>query len=164
MRRIRLFRGPRLGHMVVAMPILTERLVVRPWTSEDRDDLSEMVGEVTAKEMRRLVRADFIWQVGDHISFAMESNEHHKVIGEVTITLHSVEVPGRAVEVGWSLNHVFEGNNYAYEAVTAVLEFAYFKIGADKATAKINAKNKRSIALAERLGFDLEYPTDGVDA
>ena len=66
-------------------------------------------------------------------------------------------------EISWSIwTPEHEGKGYAYEAAVAAREFAYTNLGWTTATSNIDAENRRSIALAERLGctIDRSYTED----
>ena len=56
-------------------------------------------------------------------------------------------------ELGWTVwhDHV-EGTGYAFEAASCARDFAFDELGWETAVSYIDAPNKRSIALAERLG------------
>jgi RimJ/RimL family protein N-acetyltransferase len=56
-------------------------------------------------------------------------------------------------EIGWTLwTAAAEGKGYAFEAARAALAHAFGALGWDTAVSYIDARNARSIALAERLG------------
>lgn len=64
-------------------------------------------------------------------------------------------------ELGWMLWDQAEGKGYAQEAAVAAREYAYGTLGWTTAVSYIDRPNKRSIALAERLGCtrDRSAPT-----
>jgi RimJ/RimL family protein N-acetyltransferase len=59
------------------------------------------------------------------------------------------------VTVGWRFSPTVWGNGYATEAATAVLDQAFTTMGLDRVGCVTNAENRRSVALAERLGMRL---------
>ncbi len=69
-------------------------------------------------------------------------------------------------EVGWSLIQNAEGKGYALEAALKSREYAYGTLGWTTAISLIGAGNKRSEALAKRMGavFDYEYKHPGYGA
>ncbi|MEM9098831.1 MAG: GNAT family N-acetyltransferase [Pseudomonadota bacterium] len=59
-------------------------------------------------------------------------------------------------EMSWSVYAKVEGKGYAREAAIAAREHAYNVLGWDTAVSYIDPENTRSIALAERLGCQLD--------
>lgn len=60
-------------------------------------------------------------------------------------------------EIGWSIwSADAEGRGFATEAVRAVRDHAFHAMGWNTAVSYIDARNQRSIALAERLGASLD--------
>jgi ribosomal-protein-alanine N-acetyltransferase len=63
-------------------------------------------------------------------------------------------VDGRErLELGWALHHRFWGQGYATEIGRAGLAFAFNDLGADEVLSFTEARNRRSRAVMERLGF-----------
>lgn len=58
-----------------------------------------------------------------------------------------------AVTVGWRFSPTVWGRGYATEAATAVLDQAFTTMGLDRVGCVTNAENRRSVAVAERLGM-----------
>lgn len=70
-----------------------------------------------------------------------------------------------AVEVGWRLDPDAWGRGYATEAATAALQRAFEVLELDQVTSLPQVDNPRSVAVAERIGMQLERietapPTD----
>ena len=69
------------------------------------------------------------------------------------------------VEVGWRLARSGWGRGYATEAGRAALAVGFGQLGLPEVVSLIHPDNRRSIAVAERLGLTLErtatHPTDG---
>jgi len=65
-------------------------------------------------------------------------------------------VHAHEVEVGWRLHPSFWGKGYATEAGRAALAAARDHLGLDRVIAVIDPANAASIAVATRLGLDLE--------
>ena len=62
-------------------------------------------------------------------------------------------------DIGWSVLPPYCGHGYAYEAASAVLQFAWQNVGVSRLTAFVDAKNVPSIGLAEKLGLRYESMT-----
>lgn len=61
-----------------------------------------------------------------------------------------------AFEVGYWCRSRCTGRGYATEAAGALTRFAFETLGARRVELRIDARNDRSVAVAERLGFALE--------
>lgn len=70
-------------------------------------------------------------------------------LGDVGVT-HPVRFP--EPEMGWTLTADAEGKGYAFEAATAALKWYWADTSADSVVSYIDPANKRSRALAEKLG------------
>ncbi|MFJ6719586.1 MULTISPECIES: GNAT family N-acetyltransferase [unclassified Streptomyces] len=62
--------------------------------------------------------------------------------------------PVGEIEIGWRLGRASWGKGYAYAAALATLERVR-EAGVSRVVAMIDARNARSVAVAERLGMDL---------
>jgi len=80
--------------------------------------------------------------------------EDARVIG--TCTLFAInESQGRA-ELGYALGHEYWGRGYMKEALTALVDFAFGKLGMRRLEADIDPRNAGSLHAVERLGFRRE--------
>ena len=61
------------------------------------------------------------------------------------------------LEIGWALRHVFWGRGYATEIGRAGLDFAFHELDADEVVSFTEARNTRSRAVMERLGFQYSH-------
>ncbi|WP_282603413.1 GNAT family N-acetyltransferase [Paracoccus sp. PARArs4] len=60
-------------------------------------------------------------------------------------------------EIGWTIwSGAAEGRGFAHEAAVAARDHAFGTLGWDTAVSYVDARNTRSIALAERLGATLD--------
>jgi len=70
------------------------------------------------------------------------------------------------LEIGWALLRPFWGQGYATEIGRAGVAFAFEELGADEIISYTEARNARSRAVMERLGFrysqDFNFEADGV--
>jgi RimJ/RimL family protein N-acetyltransferase len=62
----------------------------------------------------------------------------------------------RQVEVGITLDPARQGQGYASEALTAVLDYLFHHLGKHRVTATTDAENRPAAALLQRLGFRRE--------
>lgn len=86
--------------------------------------------------------------------------ENDKVIGRAGLSNRQVDGINE-LELGYVIDEQYQGCGYAYEACTAVCEFAKEQLYAEKLVCFIEKKNIPSVRLAEKLGF---YPVTEVCA
>jgi RimJ/RimL family protein N-acetyltransferase len=150
-------------------PIRTARLMLRPLTLADADAL---VSYRSIPEVCRYVpfepmdhdtvtaRIDGIWaqtaitEQGQAITFGIEREDTHELIGDVILFFHSET--HRSGEIGWVLNPVHSGRGYATEAARAVLGLGFDVLGLRRVVARVDARNIASQRLCERLGMRRE--------
>jgi [ribosomal protein S5]-alanine N-acetyltransferase len=80
------------------------------------------------------------------------------VLRERGLAIGSVNLKGRPtregrVEIGYGLIDAFHGHGYAREAVTALLAWVFAHPEVREVVAEIEPDNRRSVHLAESLGF-----------
>jgi RimJ/RimL family protein N-acetyltransferase len=150
-----------------ASPIRTERLLLRPLTPDDLDDV--LVYQSDAEVLRYMLwpprdraasrehlerRVDLVRLAhdGDGLVLAIEAQESPgRVIGEVNVRLTSVA--DRQAEVGWILSPSFQGRGYAFEAASRMLELCFETLGSHRVRAELDPRNTASVALCRRLGM-----------
>ncbi|SDL76439.1 GNAT family N-acetyltransferase [Nonomuraea jiangxiensis] len=157
-------------------PIRTARLVLRPIRARDADDIHayQRLPEVVAylpwplrdreashehTELRTKQRA--LAADGDGVALAIVlpgepgigGGGEGRVIGDLTLILTSAA--HAQVAVGWVLHPDFQGQGYAREAATALLDLAT-GLGAHRIAASVDTANEPSQALCERLGLRKE--------
>ena len=158
----------------VRLPITTDRLVLRPHTMDDLDDLvvfhsdPEVVRyvpwpvrdrEETEQTLRvKLTQTELVAH-GQWLVLAVEVRATGRVIGEVLLKWAS----DRQGEVGFALGRDHQGQGYAAEAATAMLRLGFDDLGFHRITAVVIEGNATSARLLGRLGFRQEARfVDGV--
>ncbi|RKR75741.1 GNAT family N-acetyltransferase [Frondihabitans australicus] len=153
--------------MFDASPIRTRRLLLRPLTAGDLDDV--VVYQSDAETLRYMFwpvrdRAASIEHLaeraarthlendGDALVLAIETlDEPGRVIGEVNLRLTSVA--HRQAEIGWILNPAHQGHGFAFEAAARMVDLCFDELGSHRVHAELDARNLASAALCRRLGF-----------
>ncbi|WP_136708366.1 GNAT family protein [Agromyces sp. H66] len=170
-------RFPFDASVLVAEPLRTERLVLRPLEASDAADvyeyqrLPEVIRylpwperdrtegyEHTAKRAAgRVLAAD-----GDFVFFAAvlpgtpatDDPARDRVIGDFMIRVSSVQ--HAQLELGWVLHPDFQGQGFAREAAQSLLDFTFEALNPHRVQAFLDARNGASAALCVRLGMRRE--------
>jgi RimJ/RimL family protein N-acetyltransferase len=150
-------------------PIRTERLVIRPMTPDDADDVHSYQSredvcryllhdprsrDEVAEWVLKYAAATELAKDHDWIQPAIEltmADGSRRVIGNLYLNIVSLESLG--AEIGWTLHPDFFGKGYAAEAATALLDLAFGPIGLHRVRAELDPRNDASIALCLRLGM-----------
>ena len=145
-------------------PLITERLHVRPFTTEDVDvgfalwsdpDVGRFTGgaHATVAQSRALIAAHLHNQrVHGFSLWAVEERDGGRLVGEVG--LQPLEGSGPEIEIGWAFGPAAWGHGYATEAANAWLEHAFTTFGLDEVIAVVRPENEASHRVARRLGME----------
>jgi Acetyltransferases, including N-acetylases of ribosomal proteins len=90
-----------------------------------------------------------LWHLFGHGALMIELTETGECVGQVGIN-HGPLFPEK--ELGWLLYEGHEGNGYAFEAASALRDWAFATGGLTTLVSYIDPANVRSIAVVERLG------------
>lgn len=151
-------------------PVLTSRLSLRPLTDQDADSLAARyslpevhryipIGPLTVEEVRVRLQSgpwsrSTLESEGEILTLGVEITSTGALIGDVmlfwTSTTHG------SGEIGWVIHPDFGGHGFGTESVRALLRLAFDELGLHRVVARIDARNTRSLHLAERLGMRQE--------
>lgn len=145
----------------------TERLLLRPQTMDDwsayaglmmSDHAVYMEGPHTMAEAWGLFCHDLAqWPLLGCGALMFDSRETGECLGQVGIN-HGPLFPEH--EIGWLVYPEAQGKGYAFEAATALRDWAFYTRGLATLVSHIDPDNHRSRRLAERLGAVLELDAD----
>lgn len=152
------------------MIIETERLILRPFTEDDSEDVYEYLKEpaVNCFACMKLnsvdeAKEEMKKRIGEtEYYFAITLKESGKVIGEIdaypeTGEPHADENSVRdTFSPCWMLNAKYQGNGYAFEAAHAFYEYLFNQKGARRIYAYVEDYNLPSQHLCEKLGMRRE--------
>jgi len=153
-------------------PVLaTDRLVARPWTTSEgdlavaydiysRNDVARWLGSPIEPDQIRTRVQHWSTPTGDptYGVWAVEERANPGVpIGSVL--LRPLPPALEDVEIAWHLHPDHWGKGYATEIGRAAAERA-FQTGIDEVFAIVRPGNRRSTAVARRLGMDYVGTTD----
>jgi RimJ/RimL family protein N-acetyltransferase len=150
-------------------PLVTERLVLRPFTRGDvdavhayrrREDVARYLFDVPlSREECALAIQQRIGQVtleaeGDKVVLAVDLAANGALIGEVSLIWRSVDA--RQGEVGWIFDPEYQGHGYATEAANAMLDLGFGPGDMHRISARCDVRNEASWRLMERIGMRRE--------
>ncbi|MEV0899818.1 GNAT family protein [Actinoplanes sp. NPDC049802] len=149
------------------MLLTTERLILRRFRASDAPVLSAYRSDPEVAryqsweapfplERAQIAVRNFAAGSPDkagHFQYAVELAAEETLIGDVYVRLHDNL---RQAEIGFTFAGPYQKRGFATEAVSAVLDRLFGRQGLHKVTGECDARNVRSAALMERLGFRRE--------
>ena len=156
--------------------IVTERLVLRPFTDVDRAPFAELnthplVVESLGESPSRAESDALVDRFSEEMAregwglWAVEVAGGQPFVGMVGLHRVNAALPcAPAVEVGWRLHPDHWGHGYATEAAAASLRFGFDEAQLDEIVAFTTTLNTRSQAVMERIGMvrdpsgDFDHP------
>ena len=149
-------------------PIETERLLLRPFRSDDLDAFCAIHADpdvvhylyfdTPTREAARIMlekrqRQVDLLRAGDKLILALELRGGG-VIGDVFLTWLSEE--HQKGEIGFVLHAAHQGKGLAREAAEAMLQLGFETLGLHRIEGHLDARNAASAKLLERLGMRRE--------
>ncbi len=118
---------------------------LRPWMpwANDHQSVEETRTWIVRSLAERLLRESFnlsIWEIASD-----------RLLG--AIGLHPRGWDSRAFEIGYWVRASAQGHGYVSEAVRLLTDYAFAVLSATRVAIHCDARNQRSAAVAERLGF-----------
>lgn len=150
-------------------PLRTERLLLRPMTEADFDDLFAFQSDpdVTRYVMydardrdgmraalAAKIRETELFRDGDALSLAVTVPPSPTVIGELNLFLRSTV--HRTGELGYVFHPAYQGHGYAPEAARAVMRVAFEEFRLRRVIARCDSRNAASWHVMEKLGMRRE--------
>ena len=150
--------------------LATERLILRPPTAADADDVLAAVtasypelhrwmewargpyGIEQARQFCADARAGF--DDGRDFTALLTLADDDRFIGVASILARDEAVP--SFEIGYWVHTEHTGRGYATEATEVLTRLAFEDRGGRRVELRMDEGNRRSQAVAERLGFELE--------
>lgn len=167
--------GTRTTPPVPALPLRTERLVLRTVVPGDREVIGRYCAdpEVTRylpfpaldeegliQRMERLVSGTTPAEVGEHLALAVE--HQGVVVGDLMLRFsaqHGPDDPPSIAELGWVFAPEHGGRGLATEAAGALVDLAFATYPLHRLMARLDPRNTASARLCERLGMRHEAHT-----
>lgn len=150
------------------IPIHSERLIIRMVQSEDGDQLfqyrsnahvNQFQGWIpkTIEEVHYFIAHKVATEVnlpGTWAQWVMIRKDTQQLIGDIGI--HFLLADSFQAELGCTLDHLHQGNGYATEALSEMINYLFGELNKHRIIASIDPRNHASIRLFERLGFRRE--------
>lgn len=144
----------------------TQRLILRPF--EDRDiipfstyrsdpEVARYQGweaPYSIQQAEQFVAAEKTRQraqPGQWVQVAMELKATGEMIGDCAF--YCLENDPRQAEIGFTLARSFQGQGYATEAITCLLDYLFGDLGLHRVRANCDPENAASARLLERVGM-----------
>lgn len=152
--------------LVLDPPLVTSRLVVRPFREGDVDEVHAMrndddviryipwtrgTREQAQSWLADRMAEDRLAREGDNAAWAVERREDGRLLGSVNAWWRSER--HQAAEVGFAFAQHAQGQGYASEAMTALLDALFDRLPAHRVTGRADARNTASARLMSRLGM-----------
>ncbi len=144
-------------------PINTTRLTLRAF---NKNDAAALAGYRNHPEVAKLQSwDDYTLEQTQSLIEKMQLLEHPKLDQwyQVAVTLDGkligdfgFKLEDRQAELGFSFDPIYQGQGYATESATALLEFAFTTLKLHRVHATTDPRNTSSMRLLERLGFRQE--------
>jgi RimJ/RimL family protein N-acetyltransferase len=148
-------------------PLMTARLLLRPWQMEDLDTYHQLMGDpevvrylygepLTREQSEESLghRSPVITEPDRWMNLAVVVSATGLVAGEVGLCWHS-DVH-RHAEIGYTFLPAHRGQGYATEAAAAMVELAFTALDAHRVSAQLDARNTASGRVLQRLGMRFE--------
>lgn len=155
----------------MSLVLETERLCVRELEPGDPPFVSQMLGDPNTmrfwpRPYTTIESADWIERhrkryESDGHGYWLLSLRSGEPLGQVGVLTQDVRLPaglkpsGPVIGLGYILHHPFWGCGYATEAAGACLDWAFANKGVPFVVALIRPENVPSIAVARRLGMEI---------
>jgi RimJ/RimL family protein N-acetyltransferase len=153
----------------LSWPARTDRLTIRPATSDDLDatwafrQLPEVGEWVTWATADRDAYAE-MYRDPDRLASCLVIERDGVVVGDLMLRIEDPwsqgevadQAKGSQAELGWTLDPAHGGRGYATEAVAELLRICFEGLGLRRVTALCFADNTASWRLMERVGMRRE--------
>ncbi|HWD80427.1 MAG TPA: GNAT family N-acetyltransferase [Kribbella sp.] len=155
--------------MTYALPIETDRLILRRYVENDYDDLLKLQSnpdvtrfllyDVRTPEQVREALTGRLADVpmdsdGQALTVAVILRDTGQHLGEVTLFMNNTEQ--RTGEIGYVFHPESHGHGYAAEASAEMLRLGFEELGLHRIIARLDARNAGSVKLLNRLGLRQE--------
>lgn len=149
------------------MILETERLIIKPITIGDKDEIFEYRRDKETNKYQGWIPEtiedveEFIGNTSKQINvpetwfqLVIVFKETQKIVGDLGI--HFIDPENGQAEIGCTLNKDYQNKGFATESVIKVIDYLFKELNKHRIIASIDPENKNSIRLVERIGFRKE--------
>jgi len=114
------------------------------WIPETMDDVVEFICRLAPD-----------WNLPDTWSqLSIVERLSGEVIGDIGV--HFIDLEGKQVELGCTLDKKQQGKGFATEALTALINYLFREMDKHRIIGSVDPRNKSSVTMLNRLGFRKE--------
>lgn len=150
------------------LPLESTRLILRTFEERDIQPFSAYrsdpevaryqawaapFSQAQARQFVTEMRAKTPGQAGQWYQLALQLKEGGQMIGDCAF--HLAE-DGRQAEIGLTLARDYQGQGYAREAITCLLEYLFASLKVHRVFANVDPANVASMRVLSKLGFRCE--------
>lgn len=152
--------------------IETERLKLRKWKVEDKEELyplasDPLVGPAAGWPPHKSIEESeniIINVLSEENTYAITLQKTGEIIGSIGLfktTERKIEKEEGELEVGYWIARNCWGKGYAPEAVEAILDYAFTKLGQNRVWCSAHLGNSKSMRVQEKCGFSFSHEEKG---
>jgi aminoglycoside 6'-N-acetyltransferase len=148
-------------------PILTEQLRLRRSVPSDAEAISAYRSDPEVRRYQGWERTDAehvreeiqamggraVGEPGGWVQFSLEERIGGRLVGDVGLS-PADDAPD-VIKIGYTVSPAAQGRGYATEAVSALVRYAFDRLGAVTVRAYASEENVASIRVAEKVGMRL---------
>jgi ribosomal-protein-alanine N-acetyltransferase len=152
---------------VIPRELKTDRLYLRPLGMKDEMGMFAMLSDPESmkfwssepitdiEEARKVLREDEESDAkGNSMCWAVIHNTEQKMIGKCILFQFSQQ--NHRAEIGYILNREYWRQGFMFEALEAVINFAFSGLNLHRIEADVDTNNTGSLTILEKLGFKQE--------
>ncbi|MEZ4632465.1 MAG: GNAT family protein [Deinococcales bacterium] len=121
--------------------------IYQTWESFSQESAAQLIQVVKDRHLDQVT-------VGEWLQLAVVHRKSHELLGDLAFKL-AAHNPQEA-EIGYSFKVSAWGQGFAFEALSALLDYAFNNLNLHRIIASTDPRNLRSCRLLERLGMRLE--------
>lgn len=150
------------------LPLLTDRLLLRRFAESDFAAYADRRGradvyryllepvpgpEALRQKFQTALSGAFLTD-GDALRLSVALRADGTILGDVMLKIASLQ--SRQAEIGYVFHPDAGGKGYATEAVRGLIGFGFAQVGCHRIFARLDAANRGSVGVMERLGLRRE--------
>lgn len=114
------------------------------WIPKNLNDVYNFINNIS-----KIINIPNTW-----FQFGILTKNDNKFIGDIGI--HFLDKENKQVEIGCTLNKIYQEKGYATESLKEIINFLFSNLNKHRIIGSIDPRNTNSIKLLERLGFRKE--------